>query len=52
MGKQVRVPFLCLNAADDPIIPASAIPHEEAEASSHVAIVVTPLGGHVAHFEA
>lgn len=51
-GEQVRVPFLCLNAADDPIIPASAIPHEEAEVSSHVAIAVTPLGGHVAHFEA
>eukprot|EP00884_Botryococcus_braunii_P009089 jgi/Botrbrau1/18181/Bobra.53_1s0048.2 len=48
---RVRVPLLCLNAEDDPIIPATAIPYEEAQVSSHVAIAVTALGGHVGHFE-
>jgi pimeloyl-ACP methyl ester carboxylesterase len=48
---QVNVPLLCLNAEDDPIIPATALPHEDAQAAPNVVLAVTALGGHVAHFE-
>lgn len=38
---KIRVPLLCLSAADDPFQPLEAIPIKAAEKSSHVAIVIT-----------
>ncbi|KAK9814285.1 hypothetical protein WJX72_003421 [[Myrmecia] bisecta] len=47
---QVRTPTLCLNAADDPIVPEEGLPLQEVCRSSSVVLAVTQHGGHVAHF--
>jgi len=43
----VRVPLLCIQAKDDPIAVDEAIPREAAAANPHVALVITPSGGHL-----
>lgn len=43
----VAVPLLCIQAADDPIAPAEAIPYAEARANPNVMLTVTPAGGHL-----
>lgn len=47
----IRVPLVCLSAADDPFQPLQGIPVEAAKKSSHVAIVVTSRGGHIGFME-
>ncbi|XP_045619173.1 phospholipase ABHD3 [Procambarus clarkii] len=47
----IKVPLMCLSAADDPFQPLEGIPVEEANKSSHVAIVVTARGGHIGFME-
>ncbi|HET6232769.1 MAG TPA: hydrolase [Longimicrobiaceae bacterium] len=43
----VRVPTLILHSADDPFLPASAIPRDAIRANPHVAAAITDHGGHV-----
>ena len=43
----VRIPLLCIQALDDPIAPASAIPYAAIKANPLVTLVTTPCGGHL-----
>lgn len=43
----VRAPLLCLQALDDPIAPAEAIPRLEMKRNADVVLVTTRTGGHL-----
>ena len=44
---RIRIPTLLINALDDPFLPESCHPFEEAEASKHFYYEAPPKGGHV-----
>lgn len=41
----VQIPLLCIQAENDPIAPANAIPYEEIKANPNCILVTTPTGG-------
>ncbi|EEF43442.1 alpha/beta hydrolase domain containing protein 1,3, putative [Ricinus communis] len=45
--KYVHRPLLCIQAANDPIAPARAIPREDIKENSNCLLIVTPKGGHL-----
>jgi predicted alpha/beta-fold hydrolase len=49
---RVRIPLLCLQAADDPIAVDAAVPRAAIAANPHVALVVSCAGGHLGWVEA
>jgi len=46
---KIKIPFLALNASDDPIV--AEIPFDDIARSTHVVQLVTPYGGHLGWFE-
>lgn len=47
MIPHVHVPLLCVQAEDDPIAPARAIPYEALQQNPNCILTVTPTGGHL-----
>ncbi|XP_067030371.1 phospholipase ABHD3-like [Acropora muricata] len=47
----IKVPVLCLNAADDPFSPLHAIPIESVAQNPLVSMVLTSYGGHIGFLE-
>ncbi|KAH7282286.1 hypothetical protein KP509_35G023600 [Ceratopteris richardii] len=45
--KDVKIPLLCIQAADDPIAPARGIPRAEILENGNCFLVITPAGGHL-----
>jgi hypothetical protein len=43
----VSIPLLCIQAQDDPIAPAEAIPYNAIAANPNCVLAVTPCGGHL-----
>lgn len=43
----IKVPLVCVNAADDMFCPASSIPYEEVLSTSNIALVISSRGGHI-----
>lgn len=51
LGTGVKVPTLCVAAADDMMAPADALPSAEASESDYLALVITSRGGHIGFME-
>ncbi|KKY30117.1 putative embryosis-associated protein emb8 [Diaporthe ampelina] len=47
----IRIPYLAIQAADDPIAVEKAIPYQEFKKNPHTVCLTTSLGGHLAFFE-
>jgi uncharacterized protein len=47
----VRIPFLAINARDDPIAPDEGLPRHEVKQTPYGVLCTTSLGGHLAWFE-
>lgn len=47
----IRIPFLALNARDDPISVDEALPRNEIEQNPYAVLCTTSLGGHLSWFE-
>ncbi|KAG8992572.1 hypothetical protein FRB94_011491 [Tulasnella sp. JGI-2019a] len=45
--KDIRVPLVCLNAQDDPLMKGELLPYHEAESSPYVMLALTSQGGHI-----
>lgn len=45
--KHIAVPLICINAADDVVVPLAVIPVAEIEANEHIIFVRTAAGGHL-----
>uniref|UniRef100_A0A0A0KNN2 AB hydrolase-1 domain-containing protein n=1 Tax=Cucumis sativus TaxID=3659 RepID=A0A0A0KNN2_CUCSA len=45
--KDVKIPLLCIQAANDPIAPNRGIPREDIEENPNCMLIVTPKGGHL-----
>ncbi|XP_051193558.1 embryogenesis-associated protein EMB8 [Lolium perenne] len=45
--KNVSIPLLCIQAANDPIAPSRGIPREDIKANPNCLLIVTPQGGHL-----
>jgi len=48
ISNSISVPLLCLNAADDPLVPPSSIPFEKLRSNPNIILLITPRGGHLA----
>lgn len=47
----IKIPFLVLQALDDPIIPSNAIPYRAFLENPNLILATTHTGGHIAWFE-
>ena len=47
----IRIPFLAINATDDPVARLEAIPFDEFELNPATVLLTTSLGGHLSWFE-
>ncbi|KAM5367873.1 hypothetical protein ACJZ2D_009784 [Fusarium nematophilum] len=47
----IRIPYLAINATDDPIAVDGAIPYQEFKANPYTVLCTTSLGGHLGWFE-
>ncbi|KAE8679136.1 Embryoproteinsis-associated protein EMB8 [Hibiscus syriacus] len=45
--QHVRIPLLCIQAANDPIAPIEATPYEDIKENPNSMLIVTPQGGHL-----
>ncbi|XP_040987017.1 embryogenesis-associated protein EMB8-like isoform X2 [Juglans microcarpa x Juglans regia] len=45
--EHVRIPLLCIQAANDPICPSVGIPREEIKENPNCLLIITPKGGHL-----
>uniref|UniRef100_A0A2N9G045 AB hydrolase-1 domain-containing protein n=1 Tax=Fagus sylvatica TaxID=28930 RepID=A0A2N9G045_FAGSY len=45
--KHVRIPLLCIQAANDPVAPSRGIPREDIKENPNCLLIVTPKGGHL-----